>query len=59
MFTEFYRDFFVAAQDGIKKGISVDEFVKAYRLPDKYKDFQADPQRVRANAEAIYDETRK
>lgn len=39
---------------GIQKGISVDEFVKAYRVPDKYKGFQADPQRVRANAEAIY-----
>jgi glyoxylase-like metal-dependent hydrolase (beta-lactamase superfamily II) len=53
-FTDFYADFLAAAQGSKKKGVAVDEFVKAYRVPDKYKGFQADPQRVKANAEAIY-----
>jgi glyoxylase-like metal-dependent hydrolase (beta-lactamase superfamily II) len=58
-FTEFYGDFLSAAQSAMKKGTSVDEFVKAYRVPDRFKGFQADPQRVRANAQGIYDESRK
>jgi cyclase len=57
MFTEFYADFLSAAQSSKKKGTPVDAFVKAYRVPDKYKGFQADPQRVKANAEAIYSES--
>jgi hypothetical protein len=58
-FTEFYSDFLSAAQSAIKKGTSVDEFVKAYRVPDRFKGFQADPQRVLANAQGIYNESRK
>jgi glyoxylase-like metal-dependent hydrolase (beta-lactamase superfamily II) len=58
-FTDFYKEFLTSAQDAIKRGTSVDEFVKNYRLPDKYRGFQADPARVKANAEAIWAETRK
>jgi cyclase len=58
-FVEFYGDFLSAAQSAMKKGTSVDEFVKAYRVPDRFKGFQADPQRVRANAQGIYDESRR
>jgi glyoxylase-like metal-dependent hydrolase (beta-lactamase superfamily II) len=58
-FTDFYRDFLTSAQEAVKKGSTVDAFVKAYRVPDKYQGFQADPQRVRANAQAIWDESRK
>ncbi len=43
----------------MKKGTSVDDFVKTYRVPDKYKGFQADPQQVMANAKAIWAETKK
>ena len=42
-YTDFYKDFLTAAQDNMKKGTSVDDFVKAYRVPEKYKGFQADP----------------
>lgn len=58
-FTDFYKDFLTAAQAAIKKGTAVDDFVKTYRVPDKYKGFQADPDRVTANAKAIWAETKK
>jgi glyoxylase-like metal-dependent hydrolase (beta-lactamase superfamily II) len=58
-FTEFYGDFLSAAQSAMKKGTSVDEFVKTYRVPERFKGFQADPQRVRANAQGIYDESKR
>jgi hypothetical protein len=53
-YTEFYEDFLKAAQDAIKKGTSVDEFVKGYRVADKYKGFRADANYVKANADAIW-----
>ena len=58
-YTDFYKDFLAAAQDNMKKGTSVDDFVKAYRVPDKYKGFQADPMQVAANAKAIWTESGK
>jgi glyoxylase-like metal-dependent hydrolase (beta-lactamase superfamily II) len=54
-----YTDFLTAAQDTMKRGAAVDDFVKTYRVPDKYKGFQADPQQVKANAQAIWDESKK
>jgi glyoxylase-like metal-dependent hydrolase (beta-lactamase superfamily II) len=59
MFSDFYKDFLTSAQAAIKQGTSVDAFVKAYRVPDKFPGFLADPARVKANAEAIWNETRK
>jgi len=58
-YTDFYKDFLTAAQESMKKGTPVDDFVKAYRVPDKYKGFQADPQQVAANAKAIWSESGK
>ena len=58
-YTEFYRDFLTEAQAAMKKGTAVDDFAKAYRVPDKYKGFQADPQQVLANAKAIWTESKK
>jgi cyclase len=58
-YVDFYRDFLTSAQEALKKGTAVEAFVKAYRVPDKYKGFQADPQRVEANAKAIWTESRK
>jgi glyoxylase-like metal-dependent hydrolase (beta-lactamase superfamily II) len=58
-YTDFYKDFLTGAEDSMKKGTSVDDFVKAYRVPDKYKGFLADPQQVKANAQAIWNESRK
>jgi cyclase len=53
-YVDFYRDFFTSAQEALKKGTAVEAFVKTYRVPDKYKGFQADPARVLANAQAIW-----
>jgi glyoxylase-like metal-dependent hydrolase (beta-lactamase superfamily II) len=53
-YTDFYKDFLNAAHDAMKKGTSVDEFVKAYRVADKYKGFRADANSVKANADAIW-----
>jgi len=57
-YTDFYADFFSAARTSMKKGTAVDEFVKAYRVPERYTGFRADPQGVKANAEAIYNESK-
>ena len=57
-YTDFYADFFSAARTSMKKGTAVDEFVKAYRVPERYTGFRADPPGVKANAEAIYNESR-
>jgi glyoxylase-like metal-dependent hydrolase (beta-lactamase superfamily II) len=53
-YTDFYNEFLTAAQDAKKKGTSVDEFVKAYKVADKYKGFRADANSVKANADAIW-----
>jgi hypothetical protein len=57
-YAEFYADFLSSAQSSMKKGTSAEEFAKAYRVPDRYKGFQATPQGVRANAEAIFKESK-
>jgi cyclase len=59
VYTEFYGDFLAAARENIKNGVSAEAFAKAYQIPAKYQGFQADPVRVRANAEAIWAETAK
>jgi hypothetical protein len=53
-YTDFYNEFLRDAQAARKKGTTLDEFVKAYRVPDKYKGFNADAGSVRANADAIF-----
>ena len=53
-YTDFYNDFLNDAQAAKKKGTSVDEFVKAYKVAEKYKGFRADAGSVKANAEAIF-----
>jgi glyoxylase-like metal-dependent hydrolase (beta-lactamase superfamily II) len=54
-YTDFYKDFLTSVQEAKKKGTSVDDFAKAYKVPDKYKGFNADANSVKANAQAIYD----
>ncbi|PYR32967.1 MAG: hypothetical protein DMF89_12625 [Acidobacteria bacterium] len=54
-YTDFYKDFLTSVQESKKKGVSVDDFVKAYKVPDKYKGFNAEANGVKANTQAIYD----
>jgi glyoxylase-like metal-dependent hydrolase (beta-lactamase superfamily II) len=53
-YVDFYNEFLTDAQAAKKKGTSVDEFAKAYKVADKYKGFRADANSVRANADAIF-----
>ena len=43
----------------MKKGTSVDDFVKSYKVPATFPGFVADPVRIKANAEAIWAESKK
>jgi cyclase len=52
----FYRDFLDTVRSAIKAGKSVDATVAAYAPPEKYKHFQVDPVRAKANIESIYKE---
>jgi cyclase len=52
----FYRDFLDTVRAAVKAGKSADATVAAYTVPDKYKHFQVDPARLKANVEAIYKE---
>jgi hypothetical protein len=52
-YTDFYDEFFNSVQAGLKAGKSAAELVSGYKVPPKYKDFPADPARVKANVEAI------
>ncbi len=58
-YTEFYKAFVTSAQDAMKKGTSVEAFVKSYAVPANFKGFVADPVRVKANAEAVWAESKK
>jgi hypothetical protein len=53
-YTDFYNEFLTAAQEAKKKGTSVEEFVNAYKVADKYKGFRAEANSVKANADAIW-----
>ena len=57
-YTQFYDEFVAAAREAIKKDISPEAFAKAWQVPAKYKEFQADPARVLANAQAIWAESK-
>jgi cyclase len=52
-YTDFYDEFFNAVQTSLKAGKSAAELVSGYTVPAKFKDFTADPARVKANVEAI------
>ena len=58
-FADYYRDFLTTVEAGIKAGKTVEEVANAYQTPAKYRGYGTDPQRVRANTQAIYSELRK
>jgi cyclase len=59
VYADFYSNFLTAAQAAAKRGTNVDEFAKSYRVPAQFPGFQADPERVKANAQAIFEATMK
>lgn len=58
-YTEFYKGFLTSAQDAMKRGTPVEAFIKRYAVPASFPGFAADPARVKANAEAIWSESKK
>jgi glyoxylase-like metal-dependent hydrolase (beta-lactamase superfamily II) len=58
-YSEFIRDFVTAVQDAKKAGRTADDVAAAWRTPAKYEGYAApNPARVKANAQAIFTETR-
>jgi len=55
-FTDFYSEFFVAVEAGVKAGQSVDQVAGGYRPAARFVGYDANPAQVKANAQAIYDE---
>ncbi|MGE3176797.1 MAG: MBL fold metallo-hydrolase [Vicinamibacterales bacterium] len=57
-YTDFYQAFLTSAQAAMKAGTPVEAFVKSYAVPASFPGFVADPARVKANAEAIWNESK-
>lgn len=58
-YAEFHREFLATVQAGLNAGWSADEVASRYQVPAKYKGYGADPQRVKANVQAIFDELKR
>ncbi len=57
--SEFIADFVKFVQDAKKSGKTVDEVVKTWKTPEKYKGYAtATEGRIRADAQVIWDETK-
>jgi cyclase len=56
---EVLQHFLKAAQDGLKAGRSAEEVAKAYKIPDQYKGYLYDPERVLALVRMVYDEAKR
>ena len=55
-YSEFNRDFLNAVREAKKSGRTVDEFVKGWTLPDKYKGYAPQSPRLQANVEGLWKE---
>jgi cyclase len=58
-YTQFYAAFVQSAREAMQRGTAVEAFIKAYTVPAAFSGFVADPVRVKANAEAIYSESKR
>jgi glyoxylase-like metal-dependent hydrolase (beta-lactamase superfamily II) len=59
LFSEFVADFVTFVQDAKKAGKTVDDVVAGWKVPEKYTGYAApNVDRVRANAQVIWDETK-
>ena len=58
-YSEFVREFVTSVQEAKKSGRTVDDVVTTWKTPAKYTGYPAaNPDRVRANAQVIWNETR-
>jgi len=58
-YVQFNRDFLAAVQAAIKAGKSAEAAAEEWKVPDKYHGYTAQPARVKANFQVIYDELTK
>jgi cyclase len=59
LYSEFIGDFVQFVQDAKKAGRTVDDVVQTWRVPAKYAGYaKPNPDRVRADAQVIWDETK-
>jgi glyoxylase-like metal-dependent hydrolase (beta-lactamase superfamily II) len=55
-YADFNRDLLTAVREAKKSGRSVDEFVKSWTLPAKYKGYAPQSPRLQGNVEGMYKE---
>jgi glyoxylase-like metal-dependent hydrolase (beta-lactamase superfamily II) len=58
-YTEFYGDFVKTVRDGKTAGKQLDEIVKGYHVPAKYKGYSANPQFLQSDAQEVYEAFKK
>jgi hypothetical protein len=54
-YAAFYNDLASHARQGKAAGRSVDEVVKAYKVPDRYRDYQVPADRLQSIVQLIFD----
>ena len=57
-YSELHKQFLANALAGMKAGKSVDEVASSYKAPERFKDFEIDPGRVKNLVQGIYDESK-
>jgi glyoxylase-like metal-dependent hydrolase (beta-lactamase superfamily II) len=55
-YAEFSKDFRNAVVSGYNHGLGLSEVAAAWKIPDRYRDYTAPPDRVTANVQAIFAE---
>jgi len=55
-YVEFNREFRNAAVSGYHHGLSISEVADGWKLPNRYRDFTAPPERIKANVRTIFAE---
>jgi cyclase len=58
-YVQFNRDFLAAVRAAMKAGTSPDAAAAEWKIPGKYQGYTAQPTRVKANFQAIYEELQK
>jgi glyoxylase-like metal-dependent hydrolase (beta-lactamase superfamily II) len=57
-YSEFLRDFVEVVRAGKKAGQTVDQIAEAWKVPEKYAGYTAQPQRVKADVQVVFNETK-
>ena len=58
-YADFYKEFLDVAQNGMRAGETAEAVASAYKPGDRYKNYEIDPARVKANVQLIFTELQK